>query len=209
MRKMFTILTIVLFASFSLMAQKTTQKTKRVKVKFYWGLKSGLNYTHFSLSNLRDKAAANYTETWKAGFVSGMFVNIPVYKNFSVQPEFLYSAMGGNYYKPDGSQVKARYNFFSIPTIAKYKFCKHWAVFAGSQFDFLIQGKETTSAGTFKVSDNLKDFDIFAVGGLELWAGKHIVFQVKYMRGFNDIDYRVNGLRYYQEGVQGTFGVRF
>ena len=204
MRKFFTILTVALFASLSLMAQK-----KKFHVKLDYGLKTGINVTHFHLDNLRDQTEKSFNSKWRTGFVFGLFVKVPIYKGFSIQPEFLYSSMGGDYRTITQNHVRARYNYFSIPVLGKYNFCKHWSVFAGPQFDFLIQGKESSGSGSYKVSDNLKDFDILATGGLEFWASKHIVFQVRYMRGFNDVDLRANGVRYYSEGVQGTFGVRF
>jgi len=210
MRKFFTILSVCLLVSLSLLAQNK----KSNKIRLGLGVKTGVNLTHFNIDDLSDNTYAGYSSKYRTGFVLGGFVTIPVYHKFSIQPEFLYSSMGGDYWtKPTSTSarehIRARYNYFSIPVLAKYNFYKHLTVFAGPQFDQLITGRETNSSGAYKVSDYLKDNDVFIAGGLEFWASRHIVFQVKYMRGFNDVDNRANGVRYYQEGVQATFGVKF
>src|SRR5262249_34833019 len=101
-----------------------------------------------------------------------------------------------------------KYNFFSIPVLAKIGLGKKWDIVAGPQFDWIIQGTETSDDGKIDVTNYLKDFDILATGGIEFWASKSIVFCARYMRGFNDIDFRSNLTRYYSEGVQITFGVK-
>jgi hypothetical protein len=209
MRKFFTIFIITLFVSATLLAQK-----KKFHVKLDYGMKTGMNFSHLLLRDLQDNVDHDFNSKWRTGFVLGMFVKVPVYKKFSVQPEFLYSSMGGDYYTPTSGpsgyqHVRDRYNYFSIPVMAKYQLCDHINIVAGPQFDFLIAGREKNGSGTYKVSDQLKDFDGMVTGGVELWAGKCINFMVRYMKGFNDLENRANGVRFYQEAVQATVGVKF
>jgi outer membrane protein with beta-barrel domain len=213
MRKFFTILVCVLSISTSLLAQKKTEQ-KKFHIKLDYGAKTGINFSHLYLRDLQDNTDHRFNSKWRTGFVLGMFVKVPVYKQFSIQPEFLYSSMGGDYWTtPTTSSatqhVRVRYNYFSIPIMAKYTLNKHWGFLAGPQFDFLINGTERNSEGTFKVSDNLKDFDGLVTAGVEYWAGNSIVFMVRYMRGFNDIEYRANMVRFYSEAVQATMGIKF
>ena len=191
------------------MAQK-----KKFHVSLDYGMKTGINFSHFLVDNLSDHIDHDFNSKWRTGFALGMFVRIPVYKQFSIQPEFLYSSMGGDYYTLPSSSIGAqhvrdRYNYFSIPVMAKYKLNDCIQFVLGPQFDFLIQGKERTTSGVYKVSDQLKDFDGMVTGGVEFWAGKCINFMVRYMKGFNDLENRANGVRFYQEGVQATVGVKF
>ena len=210
MRKCFTILSVCLFISLGLLAQNK----KMNKIKLGLGAKTGINLTHFRINNLQDDPYPGYNSKYRTGFVLGGFVMIPVYHKFSIQPEFLYSSMGGDYWTnpttTTGYQhVRARYNYFSIPVLAKYNFYKKFTVVAGPQFDQLIAARETTSSGVYKASDYLKDNDVLLAAGLEYWPCGHFVFQLKYMRGFNDVDTRANGVRYYNEGIQATFGIKF
>jgi hypothetical protein len=204
MRKIVILLTAALFVSLGLFAQK-----KKMHVKADWGMKIGINGSHFYLHDLQDENAPNIHTRWKTGFVLGAFVNLPIYKKVSIQPEFLYSGMGGYYYNANNDLIKARYNYFSIPVEVKYKLSKKFAVLVGPQFDFLIEGKERVNGQNSHVSDGLKDFDIAITGGLEWWVSKHLFFAGRYMRGFNDLDYRPDMMRYYSEGVQLTMGIKF
>jgi hypothetical protein len=209
MRKISTIFFITIFTSLSLIAQK-----KKFHVKLDYGVKTGMNFSHLLLRDLQDNVDHDFNSKWRTGFVLGMFVKVPVYKKFSIQPEFLYSSMGGDYYTPTSGpsgyqHVRDRYNYFSIPVMAKYQLCHNVNIVAGPQFDFLIAGKERNSSGTYKVSDQLKDFDGMVTGGLEFWASQSINFMLRYMKGFNDLENRANGVRFYQEGIQVTVGVKF
>jgi hypothetical protein len=209
MRKIFTIFFITIFISSGLLAQK-----KKLHVDLDYGMKTGMNFSHFLLRDLQDNEHHDFNSKWRTGFVLGMFLRIPLYKQFSIQTEFLYSSMGGDYYTPTSGpigyqHIRARYNYFSIPVMAKYKLNNHVSFVAGPQFDFLIAGKERNSSGTFKVSDDLKDFDGMVTGGVEFNTGKTFNWMIRYMRGFNDLENRANGVRFYQEGVQATVGIKF
>ncbi|MER3499450.1 MAG: hypothetical protein C4308_12870 [Chitinophagaceae bacterium] len=206
MRKISILLFAILLPGIGAFAQK-----KKFHLKLEYGMKIGMNGSHFYLHDLQENNAPYIHTRWKTGFVLGAYVNMPLYKKISVQPEFLYSGMGGTYYdiREADTKVKARYNYFSIPVLAKYKISKKWAFIAGPQFDFLIQGKERVGGKNHIVSDGLKDFDIGATGGIEFWPVKRIFLSGRYMRGFNDVDYRADMMRYYMEGVQLTMGIKF
>ncbi len=84
MKKIFLSLTLIAgtfaFAqSTSTSTDASTPLTSSSKIKF--GLKAGLNVSNLSNMDMNSKA----------GFYGGAFVNIPVSKDFSVQPEVLYS----------------------------------------------------------------------------------------------------------------------
>ena len=68
------------------------QSTDKQKTSF--GIKTGINVSKLNLNgNSSDLINSDY----RTGFVAGAFVNIPIRKfPISVQPEFLYSSMGGD-----------------------------------------------------------------------------------------------------------------
>jgi hypothetical protein len=205
MRKLFTILLIGIFVCPTVIAQNK----KASKIKLDWGLRTGVNITHLYITDINDDPVPGYESNWRTGFVLGAFVHIPLHKKIAVETNFLYSSMGGDYTTNLSDHIRARYNYFSIPVLAKYAINNKWTVLAGPQFDFLIQGKETSSAGKFKVSDYLKDHDVLATAGVQYQLSKCTHLQARYMRGFNDIDFRANMRRYYNEGVQVTAGISF
>ena len=89
MRKFLLLLTTVFFI-ISLPA--IGQSTDKQKTSF--GIKTGVNVSNLNLSgNSSDLIKSDF----RTGFVAGAFVNVPIRKfHISLQPEFLYSSMGGD-----------------------------------------------------------------------------------------------------------------
>jgi opacity protein-like surface antigen len=196
MRKITTIIVIALLLSTSLMAQK--------KKWGHFGLKTGLNYSSISTDDDVDNK-------WNTGFVLGAFVKIPLHKGWAIQPEFLYSAMGGGIETGIPPANDYRLNYFTIPVLIKYQFCKGLNAVAGPQIDFLIQGKRRNSGLSTKITDDLNEFGFNATGGLEWWPTRCLSFGLRYIHGFNNIldddDNTPNPNNWKNRGVQLTVGV--
>jgi hypothetical protein len=196
MRKIFFTLSVALLCCTALMAQK--------KRWGHFGLLSGMNFSTFRLhGNLTESTDAS----WKTGFVVGMFDKIPIGKGFSVQPEFLYSSMGGNFDARVGGLDHYRLNYFSIPVLLKYNFLKNWSALFGPQFDLLIQAKKLdNTGGVNKVTSDFKDYNFLFTAGIEGWANKTIVFSGRYMYGFQAVYGSTTTPEFHNHGVQFTIG---
>lgn len=191
MRKIFLFLVVVLLLSSSLLAQK--------KRWGYFGLKTGLNVSSLSVDDDDESLETKY----KTGFVLGAFVKIPVSNNFSIQPEFLYSAMGGNV--SDGvDEYHFRLNYFSIPVLAKLGFCKNkWAAVFGPQVDFIINAKE----GDNKITGAFAETNFLATAGIEYWIKPSIVLGARYQYGIsNALDDADTDSKWKNHGAQITIG---
>jgi hypothetical protein len=195
MRKFITIFLIIILSSSGLLAQKKNRSS--------FGLKSGIN---FSSLRLDGTGSGGWTTEWKTGLVAGGFVNIQVSKHFAIQPEFLYSSMGGHLVSSGLGTDRYRINYFSIPILAKIKMCKSLSAVVGPQVDVLIQAKKYTDAGYYKVTDNFKDHDFLVTGGLEYWPIKFLSLTGRYMYGLSDIDPGVLIMK--NQGVQITVGIK-
>lgn len=178
MKKIF--LGLALVAGTFAFSQKTSTSTASSSpVRF--GVKAGLNISTISNSDLNSKA----------GFYGGVFANIPVAQDFSVQPEVLYSGMGG---KAKGSNnVKLNMDYIAVPVMLQYNLIPNLYVEAGPQFGFLISAKGKGNGGSVDVKDNFKTFDF----GLGLGAGyyftQNIGVNVRYTAGLSDIPKNNNG----------------
>lgn len=151
----------------------TTPSTSSSKIKF--GLKAGLNVS--SLSNINMNS--------KAGFYGGVFVNIPVAKDFSVQPEVLYSAVGAK--EKGGSNAKLNLEYLSVPVMFQYKALPNLYVEAGPQFNFLIDARLKKNASTSALKNATQSFD-FGIGlGAGYYFTKNIGVNVRYTAGLSDI----------------------
>lgn len=192
MRKIFLFLVVALVCSSSLLAQK--------KRWGYFGLKTGANFSSISVDNDDESLETKF----KTGFVLGAFVKIPVSANVAIQPEFLYSSMGGNI--NDGiNEYHFRLNYFSIPVLLKMGFCKNkWAAMVGPQLDFMIQAKE----GGNKITGAFAESNFLATAGVEYWIRPCVVLGARYQYGISNALDDENGSdsKWKNHGAQLTIG---
>jgi hypothetical protein len=170
----FSILMTALVA-FSVQAQNST-----VKKKSAWGIKTGLN-----ISNIRMEEGPD--SDWKTGLATGVFFNINAGNSFSIQPEFLYSSMGGKNVGAN-SEGSLRLNYFSLPVLAKFKVKNKFAVVAGPQVDVLIMAKTKSSSNQFtKVTESYRENSFNGTAGFEFWPVHCFGLTARYIYGFNNI----------------------
>ncbi len=171
MKKIF--LGLALVAGTFTFAQKTSSNIASSPVRF--GLKAGLNVSSLSNSDTNSKA----------GFYGGVFANIPVAQDFSVQPEVLYSGMGAK--AKANSDVKLNMDYIAVPVMLQYNALPNLYVEAGPQFSFLVSAKGKDNNGSVDVKDGFKTFDF----GLGLGAGYYftpnIGVNVRYVAGLTDV----------------------
>ncbi|TMI89027.1 MAG: PorT family protein [Bacteroidetes bacterium] len=197
MRKFFLLLTTVIFIfSKSTIAQSTNKQ----KVSF--GIKSGVNVSRLNLSgNSADRVTSNF----RTGFVAGAFVHIPIKKfPISIQPEFLYSSMGGDLSTELKEKKNFRFNYFSIPVLIKYQFSKKFVAFAGPQLDAILYAEESNKLGEFDITGSVEEIDAHITGGLEYWIGKDIMLSGRYMYGFYEVHTMAPGISMINRGFQFT-----
>jgi hypothetical protein len=189
----------LLFASalaFSIHAQQPAKK------RTTWGYKAGIN-----ISRLNTDGPTTMDNKWKTGFATGLYVNIPAGARFSVQPEFLYSSMGGDM-EQFSSSTGYRLNYFSIPLLAKFNLVKGLSFVAGPQADILIVAKTLTTSGTFKTTGNYKDYSFNITGGLEFWPCKGFGLSARYMHGLDNIS-DISTAEMKNQGVQLMAALKF
>jgi len=140
-----------------------------------FGLKAGLN-----VSNLNDNDSKA-----KAGFYGGVFANIPVASDFSVQPELLYNGLGAK--DQTYSSLKLNLDYISVPVMVQYNILPALYVEAGPQFSFAISQKVKGDGGSADVNEVFKNFDL----GLGLGAGYYFEqrfgITARYVAGLTDI----------------------
>ena len=119
-----------LFIGVTVMAQND-------KVKL--GIKAGLNISSLTFDE------SELSSSSKTGFTAGVMVEIPLAKNFSLQPELLYSQQGTKtaFFDQDvtNSNFKGRIelNYLNIPLMLKYYVIKGLSIQAGPQIGLLLK----------------------------------------------------------------------
>ncbi|MNS40489.1 hypothetical protein D3C86_301730 [compost metagenome] len=123
-------------------------QTEKVKL----GVKAGLNISSLTFD---DKELDSSDKT---GFTAGLMAEIPLAKNFSVQPELLYSQQGMKLSYSDAEVQNSHYkstialNYLNIPVMLKYYVVKGLSIQAGPQVGILLKANN-------KYQDNFLGYD--------------------------------------------------
>lgn len=185
MRK-FLLLIAIVFAAFSSQAQS-----------FQIGPRVGISQSYLRVDETIN--SVKY-ETGKAmvGFHAGAFARVKL-ATFYVQPELLFSSVGGtiDLNDPNSEDIKVNYNRVDIPVLLGFK-ASAFRLNVGPVASFNVSTKDKTAS---EVSDEIKDqaktatFGLQAGVGLDLWK---LVIDLKYETGLGSVtdDITVNGTSY-------------
>jgi len=152
----------------------------------YFGLKAGVNVS----TNNYDPDPASFNINTKTGFAGGVFYNFGLGKVFSIQPELLISSMGSKSKMniTPNTEGTLKLNYLSVPVLFKVSPTWRLGLFAGPQFDFLMNAK--TSVGAVEdqdIKNKMKSSDFLGTVGAEFWFTRNIGIYGRYMGGFNNI----------------------
>jgi hypothetical protein len=178
MRKFFIFFFLAVLSASQIHAQQKTT----VKKKPDWGVKTGIN-----LASLHMDESEGADENSRIGFVFGAFFRIHAGAKFMVQPEFLYSSMGGKTTQSISGDAAYRLNYFSIPILARYQLSKNWYAVAGPQFDIMIQAKQIANETPTKNTNDYNESSINGTAGVEFWPSHCVGLCGRYIYGFTDI----------------------
>lgn len=155
--------------------ESTTVNTSPLKkdaqpVRF--GIKAGGNSAYFSEQQFG-------MNSQKLGFHAGAFVNIPISKQFSFQPEVLYNQMGARdvAYSTETTtgattvktkgESKVTMNYISVPLMVQMRPMDKFYIEAGPEFSYFINGKTkgeatiaTTTGGVTTTTSQSQSDDI-------------------------------------------------
>jgi hypothetical protein len=166
----FMIMSVILIANIS-NAQENVSDSRS---KLSYGIKAGLN-----LSNVYDIKSEDFDADSKLGFVTGVFVTIPIGKYLGFHPEILFSQKG---YKASGTylgmmdyEFTQTSNFIDLPLLISFKPSEMFTVVAGPQYSYLIKQKDEFTSGDFTdqqeedfENDNLRKNTLCLLGGFDI-----------------------------------------
>lgn len=204
--------TAFLFLLFTVCAAAVSAQSK---TKGGWGFKLGANAANIRVEDAEDSR-------WKTGLAAGLFFKFNINNGFAIQPEFLYSSMGGKEVPNTTNAVDGtvtgsslRLNYFSIPLLLKWK-AGPVAVVAGPQLDLLIKGNFKNNNNNFTSNtEGYTETSFNGTAGLEFWPTHCLGLTARYIYGFSNINPEtvnatggnaMTSLR--NQGVQLTLGVK-
>lgn len=182
MKKIF-ILLLALCCCTAVFAQKRVTTTTQVDHNLEgssppenngFGIKGGLIYS--SLQG--DQASAYQGLEKQKSYHAGFYSQFSVTKNFSVQPEVLYTRKGFRYEATD-----LRLDYFDVPLLASLRVLDNVSLLAGPQVSVLMTVKENDREMD---KEYYNSFDYGAVAGIECRLS-FLRLGARYVRSFDNI----------------------
>ena len=166
-------------------------QTEKIKI----GVKAGLNISSLiSDENELDSST-------RTGFTAGLMAEIPLAKNFAIQPEVLYSQQGMKFSYSDIDVENSHYkstislNYLNIPVMLKYYVVKGLSVQAGPQIGILLKANNKyqdnflgyENQETFNLSDYANGIDTSVNFGLGYQFKDKFYADLRYNISYSDI----------------------
>ena len=166
-----------------------------------FGIKGGLNVSDF-LGDIKNN-------TFRTSVHLGVFSEIMISDNFSLQPELLYSGQGYSGRVLPGFS-RSKYDYINFPVLAKIYVAKKISIEAGPQIGFLVSAKEKTSDDKINIP-NQKTVDFGLNLGLAYDLKNGVFFQTRYNLGLSNINSgsNVNAFKYTNSVIQLSVGIQF
>ncbi len=140
-----------------------------------FGLKAGLN-----ISNFTGDVEGN---SFKPGIQAGAFVEIKTSDKMAIQPELMYSSLGGVKF----DYVTLNFDYLVLPVMVKYFATEKFTLEAGPQIGFLLSAKAKTDEGSEDVKSGFNSTDF----GVNLGAGydvsEKVNLSLRYTAGLSNI----------------------
>jgi outer membrane protein OmpA-like peptidoglycan-associated protein len=143
------------------------------------GILGAANFSNFSI-----KDNSNLSYDMKFGWGAGAWLNFPMGKVLSFEPQFMYNQYT---YSTDAQALlsDSKASYFSIPVLLKLHLGDKFAITAGPQFDFLTAVKDDNSNWT---KDDVTKSSVAINAGFEIFPHGRVTPFARYIYGFTNMD---------------------
>ena len=128
--------------------------TAHAQTGIKYGVKGGYNLATFSGTD-------SHGIEYKSGFTAGLYANLGVANNFSVQPEVLFSQKGASIDNFEGlsdTRFKTTLSYIDVPVLLRYNTGKTegkgFFLELGPQASFLVRNRDFTQTGNTSTQQN-------------------------------------------------------
>lgn len=170
------------------------------------GLLGSINFSQFKLTG-ENPNSIDYD--MQSGWSAGGWVNFPVSKGFSIEPQVMYSFYR---YKTNSAIPlllnNGKLNFVSIPVLLKFHVGNGFALTAGPQLDILASVDDKNNIAE---KDDFKGASFSAFGGVEIFPRGPLTIFGRYIHGLSNMDNRsveTGGSEYKNQVIQAGLKVR-
>jgi len=127
-----------------------------------FGVKAGVNLANLTISGDN----SGFTFNSKTDFNAGVLASIPLFSDFHLQPEIMYSGQGASS-DFQGSSLKLNYGYLNVPVLFKYQHESGLFAETGPQVGFLLSAKEKVDDQSIDTKDDTQSVDFswaFGIG---------------------------------------------
>ena len=170
-------------------------------VKEHYTVSGGLlGAANFAKLRVSDNDNLDYNS--KFGWGAGAWLNIPLGKVVSFEPQFMYNSLK---FETDAGAAflkDTKVSYFSVPVLLKFHLGDKFALTAGPQFDFVSSVDDDNNRYT---KDSLEKSGIALNVGAELFPHGRVTPFARYIHGLKNIDNRGNanpGGEYFNQNIQ-------
>jgi hypothetical protein len=176
------IIFLLLLLSFTGKSQSAAQSMTPQEGRSF-GFRLGLNSSNTNFNKGYPPPAAFIKTSRKTGIVFGFLMEVPLAGNLFLQPEYLYSQMGG---KVDSSGAVYKFSYASLPVFLKYKSGK-LSISAGPQFDLLLKAKKNMNGTDENITHDTEERSLGAAISVEYLISESFFLSARYMKGLNHV----------------------
>jgi len=145
-----------------------------------FGIKAGANFSTLTGDN------SSGVKT-KVGFHAGALVSLPLFSEFSLQPEVMYSGEGAKY-SDNSVSGTLNSNYLNVPVLFKYNNASGFFAETGPQIGFLLSAKSKFDGQSYDAKSGFKSTDFSWAFGLGyLLKDMNIGFDARYNLGLANI----------------------
>ena len=164
------------------------------------GILGAANFSQFRITNENPN---NVDYEMKAGWSAGGWLNFPVSKCFSIEPQVIHSSY--QYLTNSTSNVllkDGKIRYISVPLLLKFNAGNSFAITAGPQIDF-TSSVENNPGSTAKEND-FKQTSFSGFAGVEILPRGRVTIFGRYIHGFSDMNNvtEASPLEYKNQNVQ-------
>jgi hypothetical protein len=175
----------------------------------YFGVQAGINISNMNFNLGSTAPDTTIQSAWKPGFTLGVILQIPINEKFSLQPEYSFTRRYGT---DNSIGIDYRLDYLSMPLLLKYMISEKFDLFAGPQFELLINAHSVNNGENLDITHVVEERSIGIVGGLEFLITDAVFISGRYFQGFNNIGIyqRSSAIKEFKyQLVSLTAGIRF
>jgi outer membrane protein OmpA-like peptidoglycan-associated protein len=169
------------------------------------GLVGGANYSSLRIGE--NTGGLDSKSRW--GFAGGLYFGFPIGNTLTIQPEILYSEMGGKITTGNAAtDYEQKIGYISVPLLLKIHLGKAFAFVLGPQFDINTSAeRKSGSAEYLDNSGTVEAFNLAGTAGLEIMPRGKVSVMFRYIYGFDNA-FASSPPELFNQGIQGTIRLK-